>query len=352
LIGSRERQPFISLQDLCRRTDRRTVNRIVLDRLIEFGALDNLEGDREAQKAALTWILGGGEREGLHPRQLSLFGESGAVKLPHRKEGIPSGIGKRELRPEWEVFDAESLQLGGRIFGDTGAERVTRLKEGGARCFVAWGWFLDIFPSSEWSRSPWGFFSDGEGVIPILLSCDGIDETPSGPWVIRGRCEGNRSEWFRFLPYRLKPSRPSPPDWLADLPVIKVLDIEAVAQAAEEISGRSKLHVRVGQGERRGFQELVQCIRSLQVKGDQGAALRFEGDPGWSRRRRLRRLTRRPILLPDIALRWLQSIPVVLSVHTEDGEGFVGADLGPAGSDQKAELQTSRLTSEPDSSNP
>jgi hypothetical protein len=338
LIGSRERQPFMSLQDLCRRTDRRTVNRAVLDRLVEVGALDRLEGDREAQKAALAWILGEGEAQGTRLRQLFLFSKGERDS----SEGGVAGTGTPREGPGWEVFDAESLNTGKETFRDSGAENVSQLKEGGFRHFISWGWFIDVFPAREGSGSSWGFFSDGEATIPVSILGNGFQDTPSGPWVVRGRCIGNRSGWRRLIPGTTGiQDGSSLPIWQADLAGVEVVDVEPLSRAEEEAGCHARVTLRVGQGDRNAFRELVECLKRLHTKGERGGRLRFEGDPGWYRRRRLARLAQKRILVLDIALRWMRCIPVVRDLHIEGEEGRPIERQDPAEWERQQSLQDS-----------
>jgi hypothetical protein len=326
LIGSRERNPFNSLQDLCRRTDRRRVNRRVLTRLIEFGALDDLEGDREAQKAALAWMLGEDEGRGLRPRQLYLF-DSPEGSREHTGEpqapGAPAGEGKAGERKKltWHIFDPDRIETAQRIFGKTETHAVKGMKGSGNRTVAGWGWILDAFPAGEGTGgAPWGFLSDGSETVPVLLPTEKETPSLSGPWVLRGERRGSSGGFWKtlLLVSRDGADGDAVPEWWDDLPVVAVVDVEPLGEAAAEVERRERVALRVRRGDRRIFRQLFDCLRVFRVKGKPGASVSIRGEVGFLLRHRLRRLARGRFLAAEIALRWLREIPVVESIDVDE----------------------------------
>ncbi len=107
ILRERERKPFESLEDFCRRVDHRHCNRKVVESLIWCGAMDSLPGHRaqliavldETMEAAQKWKK---EREDL---QLHLFGF---------EEEINWSIEYPDVRPlaEEDLLEAEKEYLG------------------------------------------------------------------------------------------------------------------------------------------------------------------------------------------------------------------------------------------------
>jgi DNA polymerase III subunit alpha len=76
IVAAREHGgPFRDLFDLCRRVDKRTVNRRVVEALIRAGAFDAIDARRAALFATVGIALGEAERAEASIAQVSLFGE-------------------------------------------------------------------------------------------------------------------------------------------------------------------------------------------------------------------------------------------------------------------------------------
>ena len=74
-----EAGPFTGLADLCRRVDRRIVNRRAMEAMIRAGAFDSIESNRASLLASLGAAIEGAEHAEHFASQTSLFGGSGAA---------------------------------------------------------------------------------------------------------------------------------------------------------------------------------------------------------------------------------------------------------------------------------
>lgn len=77
IVEARKAGPFADLFDLCRRVDKRMVNRRVIEALVRAGALDALEPHRASLLATAGRALEAAERRERQAAQVSLFGDAG-----------------------------------------------------------------------------------------------------------------------------------------------------------------------------------------------------------------------------------------------------------------------------------
>jgi DNA polymerase-3 subunit alpha len=75
ILEARKAGPFGDLFDLCRRVDKRVINRRVLEALVRAGAFDSLERNRASLLASVGRVLESAERLERDAAQVSLFGE-------------------------------------------------------------------------------------------------------------------------------------------------------------------------------------------------------------------------------------------------------------------------------------
>ncbi len=85
ILEARKAGPFATLFDLCRRVDKRHVNRRVLEALVRAGALDALERNRASLLASVGRALEAAEQAERLASQSSLFGEGDAAEAPHEQ---------------------------------------------------------------------------------------------------------------------------------------------------------------------------------------------------------------------------------------------------------------------------
>jgi DNA polymerase-3 subunit alpha len=76
VIAARRAGAFRDLLDLCRRVDKRIVNRRVIEALVRAGALDSIHADRASLLASVGRALGAAEQAERQAAQESLFGEA------------------------------------------------------------------------------------------------------------------------------------------------------------------------------------------------------------------------------------------------------------------------------------
>ena len=76
IVDARQAGPFKDLFDLCRRVDKRAVNRRVIEALIRAGALDTLESNRASLLATAGRALDAAEQRERQGAQVSLFGDA------------------------------------------------------------------------------------------------------------------------------------------------------------------------------------------------------------------------------------------------------------------------------------
>jgi DNA polymerase-3 subunit alpha len=77
IVEARKAGPFTDLFDLCRRVDKRSVNRRVIEALIRAGALDALDANRASLLATAGRALEAAEQRERQAAQVSLFGDAG-----------------------------------------------------------------------------------------------------------------------------------------------------------------------------------------------------------------------------------------------------------------------------------
>jgi DNA polymerase-3 subunit alpha len=77
IVEARGSGPFVDLFDLCRRVDKRAVNRRAIEALIRAGALDGLEPNRASLLATAGRALEAAEQRERQAAQESLFGDAG-----------------------------------------------------------------------------------------------------------------------------------------------------------------------------------------------------------------------------------------------------------------------------------
>jgi DNA polymerase III subunit alpha len=83
IVAAREAGgPFTDLFDLCRRVDKRVVNRRVVEALVRAGAFDAIDPRRAALFSSAGLALDAGERAAATASQVSLFGEEAAPPMP------------------------------------------------------------------------------------------------------------------------------------------------------------------------------------------------------------------------------------------------------------------------------
>jgi len=76
IVEARRAGPFADLSDLCRRVDKRMVNRRVVEALVRAGALDGLERNRASLLASASRALEVAEQRERQAAQVSLFGDA------------------------------------------------------------------------------------------------------------------------------------------------------------------------------------------------------------------------------------------------------------------------------------
>jgi DNA polymerase-3 subunit alpha len=79
IVEARKAGPFADLFDLCRRVDKRIVNRRVIEALVRAGALDALEPNRASLLATAGRALELAEQRERQAAQVSLFGDAGGA---------------------------------------------------------------------------------------------------------------------------------------------------------------------------------------------------------------------------------------------------------------------------------
>jgi DNA polymerase-3 subunit alpha len=80
ILAARKAGPFTDLFDLCRRVDKRTVNRRAVEALVRAGAFDALETNRASLLASVGRALEAAEQAERQASQVSLFGDAEAVR--------------------------------------------------------------------------------------------------------------------------------------------------------------------------------------------------------------------------------------------------------------------------------
>ena len=82
IVAARTAGPYADLADLCRRVDKRVVNRRAIEALVRAGALDRLESNRASLLASVGRAMEAAEQRERQAAQVSLFGESEAPAGP------------------------------------------------------------------------------------------------------------------------------------------------------------------------------------------------------------------------------------------------------------------------------
>ncbi|MDT8363570.1 MAG: DNA polymerase III subunit alpha [Nitrosomonas sp.] len=101
IVQARESKgAFTDLFDLCRRVDRRIINRRVVEALIRSGAFDSLNTNRAVLMASIGTALEYAEQRSLTARQLSLFGDDQIVNQPPALTAVPAWSEKVQLQHE------------------------------------------------------------------------------------------------------------------------------------------------------------------------------------------------------------------------------------------------------------
>jgi DNA polymerase III subunit alpha len=80
ILEARKAGPFTDLFDLCRRVDKRTVNRRAVEALVRAGAFDALEKNRASLLASVGRALEAAEQAERQASQVSLFGDAEAAR--------------------------------------------------------------------------------------------------------------------------------------------------------------------------------------------------------------------------------------------------------------------------------
>jgi len=80
ILAARKARPFTDLFDLCRRVDKRTVNRRAVEALVRAGAFDALETNRASLLASVGRALEAAEQAERQAAQVSLFGDAEATR--------------------------------------------------------------------------------------------------------------------------------------------------------------------------------------------------------------------------------------------------------------------------------
>ena len=76
------KHPFTGLVDLCRRIDKRVVNRRAVEALVRAGAFDALERNRASLLASVGRALELAEQAERQAAQVSLFGDADGARNP------------------------------------------------------------------------------------------------------------------------------------------------------------------------------------------------------------------------------------------------------------------------------
>jgi DNA polymerase-3 subunit alpha len=92
--------PFAGLFDLCRRVDRRQINRKTLDALIKAGAFDTLQANRAQLLASIGLALDAAEQLSRQAGQDSLFGDSHDLAVDERLVDTPAWGEQEKLLQE------------------------------------------------------------------------------------------------------------------------------------------------------------------------------------------------------------------------------------------------------------
>ena len=80
ILEARKAGPFTGLFDLCRRVDKRAVNRRAIEALVRAGAFDALEGNRASLLASVARALETAEQAEREAAQVSLFGDADGAR--------------------------------------------------------------------------------------------------------------------------------------------------------------------------------------------------------------------------------------------------------------------------------
>ncbi|MGH8675716.1 MAG: DNA polymerase III subunit alpha, partial [Burkholderiales bacterium] len=115
ILAARESGPFASLHDLCRRVDKRRLNRRVLEALARAGAFDCIEPNRATVLASAGRTLDAAERAERMASQSSLFGEAehGAASVEDTVIRAEAWDLKRKLLEEKAAL---GFSLSGHLF--------------------------------------------------------------------------------------------------------------------------------------------------------------------------------------------------------------------------------------------
>jgi DNA polymerase-3 subunit alpha len=114
IVAARKAGPFADLFDLCRRVDKRSVNRRVIEALVRAGALDALEPNRASLLATAGRALEVAEQRERQAAQVSLFGDAAGAGDAEGALVPAQGWDLKQLLTEEKV--ALGFALSGHLF--------------------------------------------------------------------------------------------------------------------------------------------------------------------------------------------------------------------------------------------
>jgi len=114
IVAARAAGPYTDLYDLCRRVDKRIVNRRVIEALVRAGSFDSLEPNRAALLATVGRALEAAEQAERLASQTSLFGDSDASQTEIRSLVAAKPWDLRQTLTEEKI--ALGFTLSGHLF--------------------------------------------------------------------------------------------------------------------------------------------------------------------------------------------------------------------------------------------
>jgi hypothetical protein len=318
IVEKRQRGNYRSIEDLCRRTNRRLVNRSVLEQLSAIGALDSIHPDRDEHPFYIDRIFEGAP----------LKSETGSTQilLFEVKEGKPA---KREPARPKTPFILRPLAGFEGFLGEFKHEKVLALGRGRVRGTVCAGWFVEIFAPNPPLIPPYqggqgegpttAFLTDGETTTPVVLAKNVPSPLLRTACLVRGIAGGldKRFSFMRLLRRRRAPGRPDPPPWLRDLPVFYVSDWQPLSDVLAEADLGARVSVSLSATGKETLRALEECFRALATRSARYRSFSVVAADAAPLPRRAGNLKKIRPLPVSLTVRWLQEIPGISRVEVE-----------------------------------